>query len=576
MFNIPHSSSGGPASKKIPWSRESTFRDIGLILLLSAFMYLPFLGLPVWDGHEPMRVIVSSSMLQSGNWIIPMLHGKVYLIKPPLMNWLIATSGAFFGTLNEWTSRIPSALLMAATGVSVYGLTGRWLSTAGRLFAGIATISMIGLIEKGREADMDSLFIFFVALILLLWLNGYSRKWKPLQLWSMTLLLLSVGFLAKGPQILAFFYLTVFAYLLLRKDAAFFFSREHLIGLLLFIGVLSVYLFFVMQQVPFLEYLSMWIDQITQRGESRYSHAFLKHIVTYPLEAIASFMPWSVFVAPILFHRESRREVSKVVTNEIFLFALVMVAVNFPLYWVLKSARVRYFLPAGPFVAIGIAALYDHYWSDAKHNPRIVGFFRGFLKVFCWLAVIIAIALVPLIPLLKLSFSPAIFFLMTALTATAVIILHRMKFLQITGLSVSTAILTGFVFLTYTYLDIQSDSQKTYNPKKIASQINAALSETADTVYVMGYRRQLDITCYLKKEVVQLDNLSELVSLLDKAGAGDRIYFISDVTFLKKVHSDTEHIRGEEISWRKAASFPGKERDVEIILAYLEKKHGEL
>jgi 4-amino-4-deoxy-L-arabinose transferase-like glycosyltransferase len=49
-------------------------------------------------------------MLETGNWMLPLLHGKPYLLKP-LMNWLMAASGVIFGTLNEWTSRIPLYLL---------------------------------------------------------------------------------------------------------------------------------------------------------------------------------------------------------------------------------------------------------------------------------------------------------------------------------------------------------------------------------------------------------------------------------------------------------------------------------
>lgn len=551
---------------------DSHFKNISLILLLSGLIYMPFLGLPAWDGHEPIRVAVSQYMLQTDNWIVPMLHGKLYLLKPPLMNWLIAGSGELFGTINEWTSRIPSVLIMAMTGLLIYGTTGKWLSREGRILAAVSTISMIGLIEKGRLSDMDSLFIFFVAAVLLVWLNGYTRRWNSFLIWSISLLLLSIGFLAKGPQILAFFYLTVIAYLFVRRDMAFLWSKEHLCGLMLLIFFLSGYLAYVLQWIPFNEYLSMWVDQITQRGKSRYAYAFLTHIVTYPLEVIASFMPWTLLMVPILFYRESRSEIKKICENEVFFFALVMVAVNFPLYWVLQSARVRYFLPAGPFIAIGIAVMYDSYWGAAKDIPRIVDFFRGFLKVFCWSAVIIAIALIPLIPLLKLSFSPATLFLMVALMIAAVIIMQRIKFLKITGLSVSTAILTGFFFLTYTYLDIQSDSQKAYNPKKIASQIHAMLPKTAETVYDMGYRRQLGITCYLKKDVIQLDNFSELASLLDKASTSDKVYFIAHTTFMNQFHSDVEQTRSKEILWRRIASFPDKEGDMQIILGYLEKK----
>jgi 4-amino-4-deoxy-L-arabinose transferase-like glycosyltransferase len=547
-------------------------KDVFLILTLSAIIYLPFLGLRPWDGHEPMRVIVSGYMLKSGNWMVPMLHGKLYLIKPPLMNWLIAASGALFGTINEWTSRLPSAILVQITGLSIYGMTGKWLSREGRLFAAIATISMVGLMEKGREADMDSLFVFSVVLILLVWINGYTRRWKPFLLWSISLLLLSIGFLAKGPQVLAFFYLTIFAYLLLKKNIAFFFSKAHLCGFLFFIFVLAGYLSFVLKWVTFIDYMYMWIDQITQRGESRYSYTFLKHFFSYPLEAILSFMPWTFFIVPIILYKDSRKETRAVLKNEIFFFALVMVAVNFPLYWLLKAARFRYFLPAGPFFAIGIASLYDHYASGAKANAHIAVFMQRFLKLISWSVLIGVVVLIPLIPVLKLSFSPSLFFLMISLALSALFILYKITSLQITGISFGTAILTGLVFLTYTYLDIQHDLQKEYQPKKIASQIKTLLPHDVNRVYEMGYRRLLDITCYLGKEVIQLDNFSQLKSLLDKADEQDKIYFIFDTDLLRTINPDDRNTFLQEISWKRVSSFSAKKGEKEIVIGYLRRK----
>ena len=558
--------------KNLPFIEGTDTKNVLLILFLAAIIYLPFLGLPAWDGHEPMRVVVSHYMLKTGNWIIPMLHGKLYLLKPPLMNWLIAASGAIFGTMNEWTSRIPSVLIVTITGLSIYGMTGKWLSREGRLFAAVAAISMIGLIEKGREADMDSLFVFFVVLILLVWINGYVRKWTPSLLWSISLLLLSIGFLAKGPQVLAFFYLTVFAYLLLRKDISFFFSKAHLFGIFFFILVLAGYLSFVLKWVTFNEYINMWIDQITQRAESRYPYAFLKHIISYPLEAIFSFMPWTLLVAPILLYKDARKEAKEVFQNDLFFFALTMIAVNFPLYWLLKTARFRYFLPAGPFVAIGIAALFDSYLNGIKENPNITAFLKRFLRLLSWLAIISVFALIPLIPSLKFSFSPSLLVLMISLAFFALLILYKITSLKVMGMSVCIALLTGLFFLTYTYLDIQHDLQKEYHSKKIASQINALLPHDVNTVYEMGYRRLLDITCYLGKEVIQLDKFSQLKSLPDKE---DKIYFIFDTAFLGTVNADDRNTFLQEIPWEKVFSFSAKKGEKEIVVGYLKKKSDE-
>src|SRR3990172_11244528 len=96
---------------------SKAFIDSGLILLMTAIIYLPFLGLPAWDGNEPVRVIVAKEMLKTGDWLIPVLHGKPYFVKPPLMNWLIGTSGYLFGTFNEWTTRLPSVLITFLTSI---------------------------------------------------------------------------------------------------------------------------------------------------------------------------------------------------------------------------------------------------------------------------------------------------------------------------------------------------------------------------------------------------------------------------------------------------------------------------
>ena len=280
------------------WSTniKTTSADCALIMIIAAFIYLPFLGLPGWNGNEPMRVVAAQEMLRTGNWMVPVIHGKPYFLKPPLVNWLIALSGNLFATVNEWTSRLPSVLAMFLTAISIYALTGKWLRREGRIFAAVATLSMTGLMKKGVTAEIDSIFIFFVVLTLLIWINGYIRQWKPVFLWSLPLFILGFSFFTKGPQALSFFYLTVFAYLLLRKRVSFLFSAAHLIGMLCFVLMPALYLSSILQWVPFDKYGKMWIEQITSRAEPRHPYSFLKHLIDYPVDVLLSFMPWILFL----------------------------------------------------------------------------------------------------------------------------------------------------------------------------------------------------------------------------------------------------------------------------------------
>jgi len=99
------------------------------------------------------------------------------------------------------------------------------------------------------------------------------------------------------------------------------------------------------------------------------------------------------------------------------------------------------------------------------------------------------------------------------------------------------------------------------------------LPHDANPVYEIGYRRLLEITCYLGKEVNQLDNFSQLRSLPDKE---DKIYFIFDAAFLKTVNADDRNTFLQDISWEEVFSFHSTKGGKEIVVGRLKKKTDEL
>src|SRR5438128_11003085 len=85
-------------------------RALAIVSLFWAAIFLPALGSLELKGEEGRRIMPAVTMIETGDWIVPRLGGKPYLRKPPLMNWLIVASFEIFGTKNEWTARLPSAL----------------------------------------------------------------------------------------------------------------------------------------------------------------------------------------------------------------------------------------------------------------------------------------------------------------------------------------------------------------------------------------------------------------------------------------------------------------------------------
>ena len=70
---------------------------------------------PLYSPDEGRYTNVALNMLESGDWLRPMLHPEVeHWAKPPLTYWSIAASVAVFGR-NEFAARLPARSRSRAT-----------------------------------------------------------------------------------------------------------------------------------------------------------------------------------------------------------------------------------------------------------------------------------------------------------------------------------------------------------------------------------------------------------------------------------------------------------------------------
>lgn len=83
--------------------------DLILVMLLAAFLFFCRLRTPLLEPEEARYAEIPRQMLSLGQWLTPVLHGQVYLDKPPLLYWMVMGSYSIFG-VHDWAARLAPGL----------------------------------------------------------------------------------------------------------------------------------------------------------------------------------------------------------------------------------------------------------------------------------------------------------------------------------------------------------------------------------------------------------------------------------------------------------------------------------
>lgn len=103
---------------------------------------------PFWDEDEPRFAAIASTMLSTGDWIVPMYNGELAVDKPVLMHWAMAAACTVFGT-SEIAARLPAVLATLLTALALMRAGSRWFdATTGT----VAALAFVGCLLVGIEA----------------------------------------------------------------------------------------------------------------------------------------------------------------------------------------------------------------------------------------------------------------------------------------------------------------------------------------------------------------------------------------------------------------------------------------
>jgi len=111
---------------------------VPLLLVTGIVLYLVNLGAyPLYTKGEPREAVTVFDIVHGGGVILPMRAGVEIPSKPLLMHWLAALASLAAGSVNEWTVRLPSALLAIAGMVVCYVYVRRLFEERGALLSAL-------------------------------------------------------------------------------------------------------------------------------------------------------------------------------------------------------------------------------------------------------------------------------------------------------------------------------------------------------------------------------------------------------------------------------------------------------
>jgi 4-amino-4-deoxy-L-arabinose transferase-like glycosyltransferase len=159
-----------PLGKPKPSAEPTPDRLILLALIgLAIVLFTLDLGnLPLRDWDEGLVAQVAREIWQNPHtWLYPTMWGEPYLNKPPLVHGLVAIAYTL-GGVNEWTARLPNALLTATSVPLLYAI-GRELFYQ-RLPAALAALvylTSLPVLRQGRLAMLDGAILCFLMVTML-------------------------------------------------------------------------------------------------------------------------------------------------------------------------------------------------------------------------------------------------------------------------------------------------------------------------------------------------------------------------------------------------------------------------
>lgn len=387
-----------PDSTRSGRRRRIALEVLALVALVGLSHFTRLGDLPLL-GEEGRRGRSAINMIETGDWIVVRNQDVVFPDRPPMTNWLIAGAGLARGAVDLVAIRLPSSLAVLLTALLLYGYCRRLGSSFEALAAAAVYVTCGQVLQLGRLGESEAVFVLFVAAALLLWHLGFALGWPPTLAWSLGYALTALAALTKGLQAPVYFVGATAAFLLWNRRWRWLFGWGQWIGAGVFLAIVLAW------QIPYYlatdwpSVVGTWFAVV---GPRLAPSNLLAHLATFPLEILASLLPWSpvLLLAASPAVRAGLRASDLPERGSRVTFLVAAIAVTFPTVWLSAGAKPRYYMPLYPLIAISIAMILvccvaGHGRTDLERTPPAARLWRRWLTA-ADLVVFLLLALVAL------------------------------------------------------------------------------------------------------------------------------------------------------------------------------------
>ncbi|MFH1778876.1 MAG: glycosyltransferase family 39 protein [Candidatus Omnitrophota bacterium] len=335
------------------------------IFLICCILF--FLGLGnrgLWVPDETRYVAVAKEMVNSGDWITLRLNGVIYREKPPVFFWLISVFSILFGKFSEFSSRFPSAIAGLGCALVTYLFAKKLFDNKVALLSSLILITSLAYLGASRWVILDPLLTFFAVSAIYLFYVGLTQQNKRLIAYVFAFALMALGTLTKGPVGFILPLLVTIIYASFEKKLRSFFTKECLLGFLLFLLIILSWLIPACLKGGEAYAKELLLKQIFGRYFKAFSHK--EPLYFYFVRFPAEFLPWTVFLpsATAFLLKNKIKE-----ANVKFIF--IWFATIFLFFTFSASKNDLYILPAYPAASMAIAYCWENGLSK-KWRPFFI------------------------------------------------------------------------------------------------------------------------------------------------------------------------------------------------------------
>ncbi len=355
---------------KMPWGKQDELSIywntvVSLIILCGLCFFLFFFRLAdtgiMYPSFEPRRMLLAKDMVRNGHWLVPDLLGKPYILKPPLLPWLISAGYILFGSADLWAARFFPALAGLLTVVVTFFFAKRLFNQRVGLFAALILATSLLYIRRARMAEEDVILTLFVTLALLTFFLAYYYQ-AGKRYYIFFYLFVALACLTKGPPGLSFPVLTIVPFLLLRRDLRAVRKMELFPWALIFGALVVAWYLFAYTQSGLAEARNFFVVDIWYKFfPQEPGRPFYQYVV----QLFAHFFPWSLFLPAAAVYIATKQGKGERVCSFFLLFWIIP---NLFLFSLAGAKRNEYILPLYPALAIVTAQAWERFLVDKKDS----------------------------------------------------------------------------------------------------------------------------------------------------------------------------------------------------------------